>query len=410
MSIEIRCPEQDEYAAAVNVMTTAFLERPDIEKVTAEIRESWVPGRTWVAYDDGRACGTFRSWGTQVTVPGGRTIPAAAVSAVTVLPTHRRRGILTRMAAVEHAAARQRGEAAAVLLASEYPIYGRFGYGPATRNITWTVAAREASVAGPAPAGSVELAPLDEATRDTIRGVYEAARLRVAGEIWRRDITWQVDLALRPEVFGESFKGFVAIHRDVTGAADGYVRYKADPRWGDDGPEGVLTIADLHAPTDGAYAALWRFLLEIDLVRTVKAESRPLSERLPWLLTNARAARATNAGDYLWVRLFDVAAALEARSYERAGSVVLEVVDAEASGGRHRLLLDASPEGATCRPTDRAPEITVPVAALGGAYLGGTRLRDIVLTTGADEHRAGALSLADALLRAGDEPWCSTFF
>ncbi len=410
MSIEIRSPEHDEFAAAVNVMTAAFLERPDIEKVAEQARENWVVGRTWVAYDDGRACGTFRSWGTQVTVPGWRTIPAAAVSAVTVLPTHRRRGILTRMAAVEHAAARERGEAAAVLLAAEYPIYGRFGYGPATRNCTWTVSAREASVAVPAPAGSVELAPLDETTRDTIRGVYEAARLRVAGEMWRRDIRWQMDLGLREASFGETFKGFVAIHRDAAGSADGYVRYKADPKWGDGGPEGVLTIADLHALTDDAYGALWRFLLEIDLVRTVKAEARPLSERLPWLLANARAARLTNAGDFLWVRLFDVAAALEARTYERAGSLVLDVIDAEAPGGRHRLLLDASPEGATCRPTDRSPDLALPVAALGGAYLGGTRLRDIVLATGVDEHRAGALAAADDLLRTGDEPWCSTFF
>ena len=409
MSIEIRAPEHDEYAAAVNVMTTAFLERPDVTKVAENLRDTWVPGRTWVAYDDGRPCGTFRSWGTHLTVPGGRTIPAAAVSAVTVLPTHRRRGILTSMAAVEHAAARERGEVAAVLLASEYPIYGRFGYGPATRNITWTVAPRETRVRVPAT-GTVELAPLDEATMETLRGVYEGARVRVPGEIWRRDVTWRIDLGLRQEAFGETWKGFVAIHRDDGGAADGYVRYKADPKWDDEGPKGTLTIADLHAVSDAAYAGLWRYLLEIDLVRTVKAESRPLSERLPWLLTNARAARATNAGDMLWVRLFDVGSTLEARTYERTGSIVLEVVDGEAPGGRLRLLLDASPEGATCRPTDSEPELTLPVAAIGGACLGGTRLRDIVLATGADEHRAGALARADNLFRTGDEPWCSTFF
>ena len=117
-----------------------------------------------------------------------------------------------------------------------------------------------------------------------------------------------------------------------------------------------------------------------------------------------------DAGDGLWVRLFDVPRALEARTYERSASLVLEVVDDEAWGGTRRLLLDATPEGATCRPTDRSPDLTLPVAALGGAYLGGTRLRDLVIATGADEHRPGALAEADALLRTADEPWCSTFF
>ena len=102
--------------------------------------------------------------------------------------------------------------------------------------------------------------------------------------------------------------------------------------------------------------------------------------------------------------------ALEARTYGRAASLVLEVVDDEAWGGTRRLHLDATPDGATCRATDLSPDLTLPVAALGGAYLGGTRLRDLVLATGADEHRPGALAEADALLRTAEEPWCSTFF
>jgi predicted acetyltransferase len=110
------------------------------------------------------------------------------------------------------------------------------------------------------------------------------------------------------------------------------------------------------------------------------------------------------------VRLFDVPRALGARTYERAASIVLEVVDPELADGRVKLLLDASPDGTTCAPTDRGADLTIGVAALGAAYLGGSRLRDAVLAGGADEHRAGALNEADALLRTADEPWCSTFF
>ena len=73
-------------------------------------------------------------------------------------------------------------------------------------------------------------------------------------------------------------------------------------------------------------------------------------------------------------------------------------------------MLDASTAGATCRPTDRSADLTMPVSALGAAYLGGSPLRDAVIERGFDEHRTGALAEADALLRTIDEPWCSTFF
>lgn len=119
----------------------------------------------------------------------------------------------------------------------------------------------------------------------------------------------------------------------------------------------------------------------------------------------------SDVGDGLWVRLFDLTRALEARTYEREASLVLEVVDPEAVDGRARLVLDAGPDGATCRPTIGSPDLTVDVAALGAAYLGGTDLRDAALASGgADEHRTGALDEATRLFRTLDEPWCSTFF
>jgi predicted acetyltransferase len=171
----------------------------------------------------------------------------------------------------------------------------------------------------------------------------------------------------------------------------------------------LLKVNELHALTDEADRALWRFLAETDLVSTVVAGGRSPSDRLPWLLTNARAAVPSEIGEGLWVRLFDVRRALEARRYEREGELVLEVVDAEVQAPI-RVVLEASSAGAACRPTDRSPDLTLPVAALGAAYLGGTRLRDAVIATGVDQHREGALAAADALFRTADEPWCSTFF
>jgi len=410
MSIEIRNPSAlEDYVAAVDVMTTAFLERPDVERVAASIRTHWLPERTWLAWDGSRACGNFRSWTTQLTLPGGATLPAAAVSAVSVLPTHRRRGILNSLVTAAHDGMVAAGEPLAILLASEYPIYGRYGYGPSTREATLTVHPKETTLPGES-AGSIELAPLDATTRDAIRAVYETARRRVAGEIWRRDVTWNLDTAQEEDAFdGKRWSGFIALHRDPTGSVDGYARYKTDPKW-EHGPTGEVDVLDLHALTDEAYADLWRFLLSIDLVTTVKAANRPLSEPLPWLLSNARAVGIGPLADRLWVRILDLPRALEARAYERPATLVLEVVDDEPRGGTRRWRLEAGPGGATCRATGESPDVTLPIAAIGAAYLGGTRLRDAVRQTGADEHRAAALAEADALFRAADEPWCSTFF
>jgi predicted acetyltransferase len=409
MTIETRTIREEELAPFIDAMSAAFLERPEAERIAVEVQGFWDLSRSRAAFDGGRIVGTFRSFASELTVPGGARLPAGAVAAVSVLPTHRRRGILRAMVAAEHAAMRERGETVGLLYAAEYPIYGRFGYGPGVAAATWTLDAagsafhREAS-------GSIEIATPNDASRDVLVSVFEAWRMRQPGEIRRRDYRWDFDLGLRESAWGPRWKGLLALHRDAEGAVDGYVRYRPEAKWEQRQPRGVLTVNELHALTDEAYAALWQFLAASDLVTVVKAEGRSPAERLPWLLRNARAAVMTDSGDGMWVRLFDISLALEARTYERTASLVLEVVDPEADGGRVRVRLEAGPDGATCAATKVSPDVTVDVAALSAAYLGGTRLRDAALATGWDEHRAGAFDEADALLATRDEPWCSTFF
>lgn len=411
MAIEIRTVRPEDAEALVDVTSTAFLEHPDIGAVAALVRETWDPARSWVAWDGDRLCGTFRSWETEITVPGLARLPAAAVAAVTVLPTHRRRGILRAMADREHRAALERGDAMALLYCSEYSIYGRFGYGPATRHATWTIDTRATRLLHPAgDEGVVELVKPSVAVKDVIRDVYEEWRTTQVAEIRRREHGWDLRLGLRPEPWGDGWKGWLVIHRSPAGAVDGFLRYSATLREHGQLPGGEVTVNDLVALNEVAEAALWRYVTSIDLVTTVKAGGRSPSDRLPWRVTNPRAATVSDVIDALWVRLLDVPRALAARSYEHEASLVIEVVDDLAVGGRHCLALDAAPEGATCVPTDRSPDLTLPVAALGSVYLGGHDLRDVVIRSGADEHAPGALAQAARLFRTDREPWCSTDF
>ncbi|HEY7970451.1 MAG TPA: GNAT family N-acetyltransferase, partial [Candidatus Limnocylindrales bacterium] len=147
----------DELTAYVDAVSTGFLDRPDVAGIANDVRRHWDLGRVWAAFEGDRIVGTFRSFAGRLTVPGCSELPAASVTGVTVAPTHRRRGILGRLVAAEHAAARDRGEAIAILFATEYPIYGRFGYGPATTAASWTIRTHQTEiVAAPDDDGQIE--------------------------------------------------------------------------------------------------------------------------------------------------------------------------------------------------------------------------------------------------------------
>ena len=418
MTIEIRPIQEAELPGWIDCVSTGFLERPAIDLIVDEVRTHWDLGRTLAAVDGGRIVGTARTWPTELTVPGNARVNAGALTGVTVRPTHRRRGLLRGMLAAMHAAARDRGEMATLLYASEYPIYGRFGYGPATQTCGWSVDLTTTGFhdAAGGRSGTIDLVPVDEQAIDPIRDVFEAWRRIQPGEIWRRPITWRSDLGLAGAAWGDApWKGFVAVHRDDAGTIDGYVRYHADAKWEHRQPRHALIVDELHGLTGEAQVALWRFVASVDLARSIRAERRSPADRLPWLLTNARAAETFEAGDSLWVTLHDIAAALETRTYERSGSLVLEVLvrdagEDDAAAGRVRVALDASPDGARAVETERAADLTIDGGALGAAYLGGTRLRDAVLARGWDEHRPGALAEADALLASREPPWCTTSF
>ena len=75
--IETRRIRDEELPEFVETISAAFLERPDIDKVIAQVRPLWDLERAWGAFENGRMCGTFRSWSTELTVPGGERIPAA---------------------------------------------------------------------------------------------------------------------------------------------------------------------------------------------------------------------------------------------------------------------------------------------------------------------------------------------
>ncbi|CAM5508958.1 N-acetyltransferase domain-containing protein OS=Tsukamurella paurometabola (strain ATCC 8368 / DSM / CCUG 35730 / CIP 100753 / JCM 10117 / KCTC 9821 /NBRC 16120 / NCIMB 702349 / NCTC 13040) OX=521096 GN=Tpau_2776 PE=4 SV=1 [Tsukamurella paurometabola] len=99
-----------------------------------------------IAMDGDRTVGTFLSFDQGLTAVGGATVPVRAISAVTVLPTHRRRGILGNHMRDCLDEARANGVAAATLIAAEFAIYGRYGFGQSTETVDYRIAVDRAAL------------------------------------------------------------------------------------------------------------------------------------------------------------------------------------------------------------------------------------------------------------------------
>jgi predicted acetyltransferase len=407
MGLEVRTITEDEVPAFCAAMNTGFL-NPSGD-VDAEARR---PGmyldRTWAGFDGAAMVSTLRSFGTDLTVPGCRTVPASAVTAVTTTSTHRRRGLATRMVLGELAASVERGEPASVLISADWPIYGRFGYGAATEAQVLTVDTRLARLRD-RPLGTVEF--VDNGTaRALAPQVFERHRLASPGEIGRTDRSWDLDFGiLRFPSRPEPRPGFNAAARGPDGVLLGVARYTYEDRWTDRLPDGTVEVTALLTVDPAGDALLWDHLIALDMASTVRATDRPADDVLPWLLTDARQAKASNRADFLWVRPLDVPALLAARTYSAPATVVLEVLDpAGFAGGR--FALDADADGATCTRTTASADLTLGVGVLGSVSLGGYGLRALAAAGLVDEHTPDAIRRADRMFRADRAPWCTTWF
>jgi len=412
--IDIRPVTDADIPDWLRALNTGFLRPPTVSESELEARGSvFVPQRTLGAYDGPRCVATFRSFPQELTAVGGATVPADAISSVTVTPTHRRRGLLSRMMATDLAAAKERGDVVATLIAAEYPIYGRYGFGPATSNAEWTIDVPRAGLdprwSGPSDGGRIDLVDAED-VRKIGPELHEHFRRGRPGAVSREDRWWQISTGVL-RLSGDPWtEPFYAVYRSASGEVEGLVSYASDDKWSDaQQPLNTATVNWLTAVTPAAERALWQYLCSIDWITRVKTGRRAPDDLLPHFLPDPRAARITTQSDWLWVRILDVVRALEARTYGASGSLVLEVTDGDGlSAGRYRL--DAGPDGASCAPTTETPELTFDVGELARLWLGDESAVRLVALGRVREERAGAASVADALLRTSRRPWCPDIF
>jgi predicted acetyltransferase len=407
----LRAVTDDELDGFFRMLSRAFGEdsRPEevaLDRLTAEA------DRTLAAFDGDELVGTAGAFTFDLAVPGGR-LPAAGVTYVGVSPTHRRRGLLTSMMQRQLHDIHDRGEPVAILWASESSIYGRYGYGYASRRMDIAVDRVEARLRPDLTVDeAVELRLVGpDAMRTAVEDIERAVVDERPGQ-FVRDARWietaLADLESRRQGWSE-LQGVLA-SRD--GRPVGYAAFatKGGAIRGHALSDGDVAVRAQRALDPGADLALTRLLLSLDLMRRVRWWNQPIDSWLPHLLADPRQAKSI-VTDGLHARIVDARSALSGRRYVRPVDVAIAVADDRCPWNAGTWRLRAGSDGiATCERTDAAPDVTLEIEALGAAYLGGTPLTALaaagrVSTT--DPLRLNDLSVAFGWSR---QPWCPVIF
>lgn len=359
---------------------------------------------------------TVSSWTLPLTVPGRRQVAAVAVSSVTVAPTHHRRGIARALLEAELRTAASQRLPVAVLTASEATLYGRYGFGPATRALDLAIDPRRAGWIGPEASGRVHLVSLQH-VHAFGREIMERAQLHSPGDVALDDYLWGVLAGVVGHSEEEAMRIRAVRYDDAEGVPQGFAVYEVTGT-DDDFANRVATVNHLCAATDDAYAGLWRYFLELDLIGSVSAPLRSADEPLLWQVANPRAVRVTEHRDHLWLRILDLKDALEARRYSASGTIVLTVSDPlDFAAGRVLLTVDVTGAATVTRLEPDAPdqadtvaELSLGVSELSSLYLGGASATTFLRAGRVAEQRPGSAAAFDALFRSSTTPWLSTWF
>jgi predicted acetyltransferase len=363
------------------------------------------------AFDGAQLVGLTTAYSFEIGVPGA-VVPAAGISWVGVLPTHRRRGILRSLMTHQLNEIHDRGrEAIAVLYATEPVIYGRFGYGLASCSWSVTVPRDPQALRPDAPRdATVRLRLVPAEDWKLVADVYDTLAKNRAGLV-ARDQRWHQRAASDfPSMRNGRSALRCVVAEDDTGLR-GYARYSTKQEWKNGVAAGLVDVREIVSLDAPARAELYRYLFDLDLTSSVSLWNVPVDDPLLHWVTNPRSASPVRH-DSLYVRMLDVGRALSDRRYALPVDVVLGVTDAMCPWNDGAWRLVGGPDGATCSRTDDEADLTLSSRELGAIYLGGTSLTELAQVgwvTAGSRPRPDLEQLAVAFL-ADPRPWSAFVF
>lgn len=402
--------DEEAFTEWLQADSRGFYESAPSQERLAQARDHQGLHRLEGVYDDtvphSTPVGTVSTWLTGLTLPGHTSADSWAISSVTVAPTHRRRGIATALLEGELRTAHSLGLPLAILTVSESVIYGRWGFGPATFATSWSIDTKRSRWSGGETPGQLSFTDPDS-YRQTAKKVLNTVSTARAGEI-----SMELDPGAAEGLIGplkdvdDAGKHRLVRYDSPENVPEGFIHYSVEERT--DFAQHLVEVHYLAATSDQALRALWRFVIELDLVSEVRATLRACDEPLRELVSDMRGAHTTAVEDHLWVRILDVPAALTARRYESDGEIVLNVTDAQQiANGRFQLTV-VNGSARVVPATDEA-DIDLPVSALGSILLGHPLTQNLALS-GKIAGTAEAVAALDRLFRTAVPPHLSVWF
>lgn len=408
--IELTGLDEGEELAFLRAVSRQFHEDESDEEL-----QRYVPvverDRLIVARDGDRIVGNYAVRTSTLSVPGGEPVPCAAVTAVGVAQTHRRRGLLRAMMEQGLADARARGDVVAALYASESAIYGRFGFGVSAPQRRYRIDRAGIRFRDPVDTRLVEPASVEQALATWPAILETAVRARRGGCIDMPPAYWRLWLDHDPDASRDGASARRLVH--VPGR--GYAAYRVKDRFTDELPDGEVVLLALEAADPEAEQALWQHVLDIDLTATVSAQLRPPDDALPWMVTDPLRLRASDTSP-LYTRLLDVPAALTARTYGAADRLTLRVHDPLGSAATYHLEVDAEGRADCTEVADDAGDgsgavdVECSIEALSAVWLGGVRASRLLAARRLVEHTPRSVARLDALVVVDRLPWAPFVF
>lgn len=402
MSIDITFIAQERYQEFLRPLLTAFGLPFDPERAVRLHSLKEIMHRI-SAVDAGQIVGSAGGFRFTMTTPGGST-PVAGLTMVGVLPTHRRRGILSRMMRVHIDDAREKGLPITALWASEGQIYGRYGYGVASFSSSISIERERAAIfTRPASRGSTFRLLEHAEALATFSEIWERVRLGTPGMLSRSSEWWE---ARRLAEYDKGLSPLQRVALEIDGKPEGYALYRMAGKIGNPGiAETDLMVIEAIATSPRATADLWRYLCDIDLVNRIEARLLPPNHPLMYLVTEPRRLRMV-VGDGLWLRLIDVEAGLSTRFFPARDALTFALEDAFCPWNTGVYTIA---DGRASR-SKASPELKLDASALGSLFLGGVGARHLADAGHIEELREGAVLRADMLFRSARDPWCPEIF
>ena len=402
MDIDIRAITDEEIPAFRHRINRAFGgDASDDPEAVQRFREQVDLDRTYAGFDGDEMVATGATFTFDVSLPGGRQTPMGGLTMVSVMPTHRRRGLLNRIMDAHFADCQRRGEAVAGLWASESSIYGRYGFGDAAPVLQVKYDARLAGV--PEAPDTVRIVDEAEARR-VLPDLYAAVFAGRPGRIGRSEAWWEHRHFRDPEEWrqGATARRYVVAYRG--GEPVGYTVFRQREKWENGLALGEIIVGEVIGVDADARLSVWSLVSSVDLFPNVKSGDVPVDFELPFQVANPRAIQR-RLEDGMYLRVLDVPAAMSARGYEATGSLAFEVKD-PLGFAQGTYLLDVAEDGsASCRPTDDGPDVVLDVATLSRLYLGSDQAGPLS-RTGAIGGDAAAVAGFGDLMRTSVAPCC----